>query len=177
MKVSKEVAAENERALLEAAGTLYRQRGFDAVGVGDIVAAAGLSHGALYSRFESKQALQQAAVRDLFDWTAGVVKTSPNRAAVLDLYLSRQHRDDPGAGCPLSALAGDTARADRATRADFATGLEHLIDALGELTGDDRAETITTIATMVGAIALSRAAGKKKLSDEILATARKSLDS
>jgi TetR/AcrR family transcriptional repressor of nem operon len=176
MKVSKAVAAEHERALLEAAGTLYRDRGFGDVGVAEIVAAAGLSHGALYSRFSSKQALQSAAVRDLFDWTAGVVASLPDRAAVLDLYLSRQHRDHPGTGCPLSALSADTARADRTTRSDFAAGLEHLIDAMEALTGDDRPQTIATIATLVGALTLARATGKKKLSDEILTTARQALD-
>ncbi|MEO8666912.1 MAG: TetR/AcrR family transcriptional regulator [Bauldia sp.] len=180
MKVSKETAAANRAALLSASGTLYRQKGFASVTIAEVGAAAGLTHGALYGHFRSKEALLLATVGSLFDWTAEQVQEAPGVGAFLDLYLSRRHVDNPGAGCPLAALGDDTARADRRVKADFARGLERLIEAFSELAGtsggeSSRAATVSAIAAMVGAVVLARATGDKKLGAEILETVRAGL--
>lgn len=175
MKVTKATAAENRASLLEAAGALYRKRGFAAVNIGDIAAAAGLTHGAVYGHFTGKQDLEVQAVKSLFGWTADQVRGAPGLAPFLDLYLSRKHLDMPEAGCPLAALGGDTAREDKSVRDDFGKGLESLITALGDLADTDRATAITAISTLVGAIVLARATGNRKLSNEILSTTRAAL--
>jgi TetR/AcrR family transcriptional regulator, transcriptional repressor for nem operon len=178
MKVSKARAAAHREALLAAAGTLYRERGFDAVSIADIGAASGLTHGALYGHFSSKEALQLAAVDGLFGWTAEQVRNAPDIGAVIDLYLSATHVENPGVGCPLSALGGDTARQGQAVRDDFAHGLESLIEAYATLasagrgSAPARADAICSIATLVGAVVLARACGNKVLSDEVLAAVR-----
>jgi TetR/AcrR family transcriptional regulator, transcriptional repressor for nem operon len=181
MKVSKATAAANREALLSAAGRLYREKGFDAVSIADIGASAGLTHGAVYGHFASKDALQSAAVGDLFGWTAAQARGAGDIAALLDRYLSRVHVENPGAGCPLAALSGDTARQDTAVRDGFARGLEDTIEELVALIGrsrdtpGSRPEAISSIAAMVGAVALARASGDKALAEEVLATVRNDL--
>jgi len=140
MKVSKEAAAANREALLSAAAVLYRRKGFDSVTIADVGKAAGLTHGALYGHFRSKDALLAATVGGLFEWTAAQVQNAPDIEAFLDLYLSRRHVDNPGAGCPLAALGGDTARAKARVKADFARGFEHLVEAFSDLVGKSGGE-------------------------------------
>jgi TetR/AcrR family transcriptional repressor of nem operon len=181
MKVSKAVAAANRDALLSAAAILYRRKGFDSVTIADVGKAAGLTHGALYGHFRSKDALLAATVGGLFEWTAEQVRGAPDVEAFLDLYLSRRHVDNPGAGCPLAALGGDTARAKRRVKADFARGFEHLVEAFSDLVGKSggdasRPAAIAAIASLVGAVVLARATSDKTLGDEVLATVRARLD-
>ncbi len=181
MKVSKEVAAANRQALLSAAAVLYRQKGFDAVTIADVGAAAGLTHGALYGHFRSKDPPLSATVGGLFEWTAEQVRRAGNIDAFLDLYLSRRHVDNPGAGCPLAALGGDTARARPRVKADFARGFEHLVEAFSDLVGKSggdasRRAAISAIASLVGAVVLARATDNKKLSNEVLATVRANVE-
>jgi len=181
MKVSKEAAAANREALLSAAAVLYRRKGFDSVTIADVGKAAGLTHGALYGHFRSKDALLAATVGGLFEWTAAQVQNAPDIEAFLDLYLSRRHVDNPGAGCPLAALGGDTARAKARVKADFARGFEHLVEAFSDLVGKSGGEAsrpaaIAAIASLVGAVVLARAAKDKALGDEVLTTVRAHLD-
>ena len=181
MKVSKATAEAHRQALLEAAGALYRAKGFDGVGIVEIGKAAGLTHGAIYGQFASKEALQAEAVGELFGWTARQVEATPSLEGFLDLYLSRVHVEQPAAGCPLVALAGDTARAGTPTKTDFAAGLDALVGAYAALAAGrqgapDRAAAIASIAAMVGAVALARAAGDTPIADEVLATVRRRLE-
>src|SRR5260370_2725848 len=108
MKVSKEKSAENRAALLHAAGLLFRERGIDGVGVAEISQRAGLTHGALYAQFPSKEALAAEALgygldRHLAHLMAvaedGQDNHQPPLTAYLDAYLTPQHRDDLARGC------------------------------------------------------------------------------
>src|SRR5512143_1127372 len=106
MRVSKQAAAENRRRILTAAARLFRERGIDGAGVDAITEAAGLTHGAFYSQFESKEAVVAEALRLIFDESRELwVRDSSGKdrtdalEKIIDRYLSRRHRDSLGAGC------------------------------------------------------------------------------
>jgi TetR/AcrR family transcriptional repressor of nem operon len=195
MKVSKAKAIENREGIVEAAARLYREKGFNGVGVAEITRDAGLTHGGLYRHFESRDALAREACLRAFEWTIALTdnlaqadpepnseETSAARLrAMVRSYLSVNHRDHPGEGCPAAALAVDAARADRGMSEAFAQGVELNIQRfMAILHGDDadrRTQTIATLSSMVGALVLARAtaAGDPALSQEILTTMRQHL--
>lgn len=195
MKVSKLQSAENRQGILDAAARLYRAHGLSGVGVADITRDAGLTHGGLYRHFENKDALVREACARAFDWSIApldALACNPGSAteglgARVTSYLSAQHRDHPGEGCPAAALAVDAARAGAELSEVFAQGIERnferfarLIEGLepgGEPSAEGRARAMHMLATMVGGLVLARAtaAGRPALSDEILATLREHL--
>lgn len=171
---AKETAAKHERIVQEAS-RLFRERGFENVTVGEVMKAAGLTHGAFYAHFESKQALQEAAVAYGQALSAGRARnsgpTKKGRQAYADRYLSQSHRDNPGDGCTMAALAPEIARSTPELRAAFERGLEEILSA----GGGERKEAIFQTAALLGGIALARAVENPQLSDEILATVRQKL--
>ena len=191
MKVSKAQAAENREGIVEAAARLYREKGLDGVGVAEITRDAGLTHGGLYRHFESKDALAREACLRAFEWTITPLDgCEPREAegapetrlrALVHGYLSVNHRDHPGEGCPAAALAADAARAGPEMSKVFAQGVERNIQRfMSVLPGNDgakRVRTIATLSSMVGALVLARAtaAGNPALSEEILAALREQL--
>ena len=190
MKVSKAQAAQNRQDILDAAARLYREHGLTGVGVAEVTRGAGLTHGGLYRHFESKDALVREACARAFDWSIapldGMEGTEGNGglAARVQSYLSPQHRDSPGNGCPAAALAVDVARAGGDLSAVFAEGVERNITRFARVIGglaedaapgaELRAQAMATLSAMVGALVLARAtaASNAALSDEILATVR-----
>ncbi|WP_219116668.1 TetR/AcrR family transcriptional regulator [Janthinobacterium sp. UMAB-56] len=171
-----ETAEKHQRILTEAA-RLFREQGFDGVSVGQIMQATGLTHGPFYNHFASKQALMAASTlhgsehsRAALD--AATASPEAMRQYVRD-YASAAHRDAPGNGCLLAALAGD-ARKQPAVRPAFTF---HLTSILAKLTTHfpwqkkrkPRQEAIVMLSAMVGAVALARAVDDAALSDEILA--------
>ncbi|MGA9868240.1 MAG: helix-turn-helix domain-containing protein [Acetobacteraceae bacterium] len=170
MKVSREQVAENRRKILHVAGRLFRERGFEAVTVAEIMKAAGLTHGGFYGHFESKDALIAAALADALASSAG---PSGGLAAYAAKYLSRRHRDDPAGGCPVAALAAETIRQPRGARAEMTVALKRQIARLGAVApGDDPAQkrraAIGSWAAMVGAMILARVCDDRALSGEVL---------
>jgi len=187
MKVSKAQAAQNRQDILEAAARLYREHGLAGVGVAEVTRDAGLTHGGLYRHFESKDALVREACARAFDWSPGLQEDEDQGdglAARVRAYLSPRHRDNPGEGCPVAALAADVARAGGELSAVFAQGAERNITRFARVIGGlgedeapsaaQRAEAIATLSAMVGALVLARAtaAADPALSDEILETVR-----
>ena len=186
MKVTKEKAAKNREALVEAAGRLFRERGIDGVGVAEISKKAGLTHGALYAQFPSKEAL--AAEAFAFGLKPGFEKVSADRNGrpatltdFLDDYLSSEHRDNPATGCPMAASASEVARQDEVVCARFAEGFEQLAavveGGLGThpVKAENRQRALAMIAAMIGGVAAARAVAKtnSKLSNEILRATRR----
>ncbi len=144
MKVSKAQAAENRQGILDAAARLYRERGLTGVGVADITRDAGLTHGGLYRHFESKDALVREACARAFDWSIAPLDGHTPNASVADRiqsYLSPQHRDAPGSGCPAAALAVDAARAGGELSQVFAEGIERNIQRFAQLLADSAPAT------------------------------------
>ena len=129
MKVTKAQAQANRAHVVQTASTVFRERGYDGVGVVDLMAAAGFTHGGFYKQFGSKAELVAESA------ACGIAQTVAQAAGVTAadfarFYLSREHRDDRGAGCSMAALGGDAARQPEAVRATFASGIESLLAAL-----------------------------------------------
>lgn len=161
MKVTKARATENREAIEKAAAALIRERGFDQISVAEVAAAAGLTHGALYSHYRSKEELTQAATRRAFEDTLSeFAGLSP--AEFIRRYLSAAHRDHPECGCPNAALVTEVWRQAAGTRETFRDGFKRYVQLIAQtLETNDAAESkaaaVTMLAAMVGAVALSRA--------------------
>lgn len=176
MKLSKARAQENRTRIVETASTLFRERGYDGVGVADLMSAAGFTHGGFYNHFASKSDLMAAAAAAGLEQTASKTKDI-GPADYVKAYLSRAHRDSPGDGCTMAALSGDAARQPPAVKEAFAEGIEKLLASLaggdGALDEDGRRKArerrIAVIAQLVGALVLSRSCpDDSPLADEIL---------
>jgi TetR/AcrR family transcriptional regulator, transcriptional repressor for nem operon len=189
-RASRAEAAAHREQVVAAAARLFRERGVHGVSLSDLMADVGLTHGGFYRQFASKDALAAEAAASALEARGAAMREiterhPDDRAAarreMLDCYLSADHRDDPGTGCPTSALAGEVAHegADSALRATYTGGVRSFVDLLADFDGDtaDRDHRITTLCTMVGAILLSRATSGDPISDEILDAAKRHLES
>jgi TetR/AcrR family transcriptional repressor of nem operon len=187
LKVTKEKTAENRAKLVQAASRLFRERGIDGVGVAEICKAAGLTHGALYAQFPSKEALASEAFDEAFARGYNRMKTAGGRRAPalrdhLEFLVSPQQRDNL-AGCPLTASASEVARKDKALSASFSSGFEQLVAVVESVmdrkvpAAERRDRALTMIAAEIGVIAVARAAAKSRpdLSNRVLAAARRVL--
>ncbi len=186
MRVSREKAAEHRDRIIDAAGALFRAKGFGGIGVADIMKAADLTHGGFYGHFASKddlvaQASRRTMARAAANWTK-LVEAAPDNpyAALLEHYLSPKHRDDPGKGCAFAALGNDAARSGKIVRKAFAEGLAPLIDILAQaIAGKSKAarrrKAVAAMATLVGALTMARAVEGTPLSDEMLEAAHREL--
>ena len=180
MKVTKAQVQENRARIVETAATLFRERGYDGVGVADLMAAAGFTHGGFYKHFESKAELMAEAAANAFSKSAAN-KSGFHAATFVKDYLSREHRDAPGKGCTFAALSGDAARQPEPVKRAFADGIENELATLEREDGavgktarrEARAQRIDTLAHVVGALVLSRACpDDSPLADEILEVCR-----
>ena len=186
MRVSREKAAEHRERIIDAAGALFRAKGFGGIGVADIMKAADLTHGGFYGHFASKEDLvaqssRRSMARAAANWTK-LVEAAPDNpcAALLAHYLSPKHRDDPGKGCAFAALGNDAARSGKIVRKAFAEGLAPLIDILaqsipGKSKPARRRKAVAAMATLVGALTLACAVEGTPLSDEMLEAAHHEL--
>lgn len=165
---SKEQVAANRQRIVAAASTLFRSRGYDAVGIADVMTAAGMTQGGFYKHFASKEALACEAWQAGFSrveaaWTpqsCDAADDGPSIASIVDYYLSEQ---PPESRCPMQGHGEDAARAqdDGKLRQVYADGAGALYQAfLTRAAGtmdDDRAKLL--FAAMVGAAMLGRASG------------------
>jgi TetR/AcrR family transcriptional repressor of nem operon len=186
MRVSREKAAEHRDRIIDAAGALFRAKGFDGIGVADIMKAADLTHGGFYGHFSSKddlvaQSSKRTMARAAENWSKVTNDDADEPlAALLKHYLSPRHRDDPGKGCAFAALGNDAARSGKAVRNAFAEGLEPLLAILTEaIPGRSktvrRRKALMAMAALVGALTLSRAVEGNALSNEMLDAVRREL--
>jgi TetR/AcrR family transcriptional repressor of nem operon len=170
MRVSREQVAENRQTILDAAGRLFRERGFEAVTVAEIMHAAGLTHGGFYGYFASKDELIAGALADVL---ARRPEPSGDLATYAAGYLSLAHRDNLASGCPTAALAGETVRLTGGARTEMTAGLKRQIEWLSRIApGVDadrkRQAAIGSWAAMVGAMVLARVSDDPAVSAEVL---------
>ncbi|GJD33094.1 hypothetical protein PMNALOAF_4375 [Methylobacterium adhaesivum] len=176
-RVSQEQARLNRERVVEVAAALFRERGLNGVGVADIMAAAGLTHGGFYGQFANKDALAvEAFDAALSEDRRGDVDT------ILANYLSLAHVQTPGKGCPLAALANDVSREGLGSpvRTRFTHGVERLASILANLTPKAsrerrRQKSLATLSTLVGAVVLARAVNDEKLANDLLQAAHSSV--
>ncbi|MFE7435233.1 TetR/AcrR family transcriptional regulator [Streptomyces tendae] len=184
-RVSQAQAEENRRRVVDTASRLFRERGTH-VSVADVMKAAGLTHGAFYKQFASKEALVDEATAHAFAelaqrHNAGLERHDWQRVAaqqaLIDAYLSVEHRDAPADGCPVAALATDIARegeGEAGGREAHRVYAEGVADFAEFLARDDQ-DGIVRLCTLFGALVLSRATKGLPLSEEILAAAHRAL--
>ncbi|MGX9991413.1 TetR/AcrR family transcriptional regulator [Rhizobium sp. Z1P35] len=169
MKISREQMAENRLRILEVASRLFREKGFEAVGVAEVMKAAGLTHGSFYGHFSSKDDLIVQALAHALGQRNGA---SLPLGAYMEEYLSPHHRDNRAGGCPISGLAADTLRQTPEARAAVTEGVRAQIDWMSEKVegpdADRRRRAIANWSAMVGATILARVIVDPALSKEIL---------
>jgi TetR/AcrR family transcriptional repressor of nem operon len=185
MRITKDQVAENRARVVGAAAQLFRAKGFEAVGVAELMAAAGMTHGGFYNHFDSKEEIEAAACEQVFGKSVATLQAI---AAIADAgerarafedyardYVSREARDAAAARCPMVAFAGDVSRQSERVREAYAAGLRTYLDAFARAGTGKRGETarrraIRQFAQMVGALTLARSVARadRELSDEIL---------
>jgi TetR/AcrR family transcriptional regulator, transcriptional repressor for nem operon len=191
--ITKQQAVANREAIVSAADGLFRERGVEAVGLNELMGAAGLTRGGFYNHFASKDALVDTVLA-----TAMAIGSSNLDRAIttarsggsdplterIDWYLSPEHRADIEHGCPNASFAGDARRLDPTARAHYAKGLAENLDRITQIVdtpelsdGERRARAIALFSEMAGALLLSRAVADADpaLADEILDSARTDL--
>lgn len=161
MKVSKIQASDNRDAIVKAAAGQLREHGFDQMSITAVAQAAGLTHGALYSHFKSKDTLKAAATQRAFEECIhSFGELAPPQ--FFDRYLSAAHREHPEQGCPGAALVSEVPGQPTLSKEAFRKGIQDFIaltgSKLGAADGEGTAEkAIFVFAAMVGGLALSRA--------------------
>jgi TetR/AcrR family transcriptional regulator, transcriptional repressor for nem operon len=171
--------------ILERASYGLLRKGIHGISVADLMKLAGMTHGGFYTHFESREALVIEAFALAIDRTVDrwlkLIKGKPvGIEAIVESYLNRYHRDNPGNGCPLPSLSADISRSSPETRRTFTKKLDGMIDVLTRLFPRESAEVarqdaVGALATMIGSIVLARAVGNKMLSDDILEAGRQAV--
>ena len=184
MRYSKEHKLETHARIVKKASVRLREKGAHGIGVADLMKDAGLTHGGFYAHFDSREALVIEAFgyamdRSIERWRqlAGQAVPQERLAAIVEAYLSPQHRDNPGHGCAVPALGAEIARESIKTRKAFAAKLDAMIAMMAEQFAADagksaRQQAMAALATMMGTLVMARVAGSGELSEEILGAGR-----
>jgi TetR/AcrR family transcriptional repressor of nem operon len=187
MRYSRQHKIETHARIVKKASVRLREKGAHGIGVADLMKEAGLTHGGFYAHFASREALvieafAYAMERSTQRWRKLAEQTAPEKrlATIVDSYLTRVHRDDPGHGCAVPALGAEIARESPKTRRAFAAKLEQMIDMMAEQIPHvprkaARKQAMATLATMMGTVVLSRIAGNGEFSDEVLGAGREAV--
>jgi TetR/AcrR family transcriptional repressor of nem operon len=178
MRYAKDQKQATRQRILEAAGRRFKQDGIDGAGVATVMSDAGLTNGAFYNHFTSKEDLVANVLADQLRAQRHSLDAEPSARAGLDAfirsYLSPQHRDQCAEGCPSAALLDEIARRPAATRQVFTDELMRVIDDIGSrLDPTDpeaaRTDALTLFGLMLGTLQLARALTDRDLSDQLLA--------
>jgi TetR/AcrR family transcriptional repressor of nem operon len=177
--------AEKTRArIVDAAAEAMRRRGPEGVGLAALMKEIGLTHGGFYAHFGSKDALVAAAIEHMFLSSKGLLERvnddgQPERTLrrFVNAYLSAEHRDGPGTGCPAAALASELHRLEPKARLGYERGIERVIGRIaGLIPRRARAEreriAMSIFAELVGSLTMARAIVDRERSDAMLADAR-----
>jgi len=180
MRYEKGHRDETRRHILDVASTRFRESGIAEVGLAGIMSEAGLTNGAFYTHFASKEELVREVLTEALTRREERHKANLENGVALETtirdYLSTRHRDRAGTGCPTAALVAEIARHPKATRDAFTGKVSDIIVLVAEQirqgsAKERRRKAITIYSTMVGALQLARAVNDRKLSDEILENA------
>lgn len=176
-----EKKASSRQRIVKAAARLMRRKGFDQTGIAEIMAEAGLTHGAFYAHFPDKTALAREALPEAYEfreqWLAAPEELDDASwlALIARRYLSRRHMDHPDEGCPYPNLARDFAREGSALRAAFEAEVretEAQMSARLKPANAEDGRALAALAMLVGAMSLARAVDDPEYADRIMAAAR-----
>ena len=176
-RYGKEQKQATRRRIIQVAGRRLKRDGIDGSGIATLMADAGLTNGAFYAHFESKEDLvANALVEQLREQRESFSAQPTGRAGleqIVRAYLSVEHRDNPEDGCPSAALLDEIGRSTDATKRAYTDGLLVVIDDIAaRLASEDlhlaRVKMLSVFAHMVGTLQLSRALADRELADEVL---------
>jgi TetR/AcrR family transcriptional regulator, transcriptional repressor for nem operon len=176
-RYGKEHKQATRQRIVETSGRRFKRDGIDGSGIATLMADAGLTNGAFYAHFASKEDLVATAVAEQLRVQREAFTTlAPGRAGVEEFvraYLSVEHRDNPDDGCPSAALLDELGRCADATKQAYTAGALGVIDDIAaRLSPDDpqaaRVQTLSAFALMVGTLQLSRALADRGLADSVL---------
>jgi TetR/AcrR family transcriptional repressor of nem operon len=186
-RVSRAQTDKNREAIELVAARLFLEQGISGVSVAELMGAAGLTHGGFYGHFDSKDSLTAIACGKAFEQSEKrrkerIDNADTPQAALSDIteaYLRSEHRDQPGTGCAVSALASDIAReaADKPVRAVYLDGVKQMLASLTKLsaadgTADAEQSALQRMVILVGALTLARATAGDPVSDAFLDAGR-----
>ena len=178
--------ASHER-IVSAAARAIRRSGYDGTGVADIMKEAGLTHGAFYAHFASREAMLAEASRracaESAAVAADVIASVPPEQALtymLHAYLSRENLEQVERGCPLAALGSETVRQTPEVRRVTTRYIKEMVDLVARQSPDwgqpgAHERALLTVATMVGTLLLARVVDEPALSDSLREAALKHL--
>ncbi len=187
MRYTPEHKMETHDRIVGKAAEEFRRCGLDGIGIATLMKELGLTHGGFYAHFETKDDLIAEASVVILDQSMTRLVAAAEAAppggrvqAIIDVYLSPLHRDNPGLGCILPALASDLARRPEAVRQGYtsrlATVLERIAPFMPANTPEDRRDqAIALLSAMAGTILIARSVADSGLSDRILAATRRML--
>jgi TetR/AcrR family transcriptional repressor of nem operon len=176
-RYNKEHKEATRRRIIETSGRRFKQDGIDGAGIATLMADAGLTNGAFYAHFDSKDDLVATVVGDqLARQAMNLGELPPGRAGLEEFvrwYLSRDHRDHRDVGCPSAALLDEIGRSPKETKRAYTKGAKAILDEIcARLAPEDpssaRGTALTLFAMLVGAMQLARALSDRKLSDAAL---------
>jgi len=187
VRVSRKAKAESNARIVDVAARLFRENGIESTAVGDVMKAAGLTHGGFYRHFGSKDELVAIAISKAFD---GVIENlekdiaerggEPALDDYISQYLSLAHRRSLGAGCPLAALASDASRGSASFKKAMTEGATRLTDIIAGILANSTEETPKAdldkyrnwatglLAVLVGSMVQARAIDTEETATEIL---------
>jgi len=177
MRYNKGHKEQTRRHILDVASAQFRKNGIAAVGLAGIMSEAGLTNGAFYGHFTSKEELVRDVLADALVRREERHKASLNNGVALEAmirdYLSPRHRDRASSGCPTASLVAEIARHSAATRDAFTGKIANIVELMARQISQGSAErrrrrAIAIYSTMVGALQLARAVADQRMSDEIL---------
>jgi TetR/AcrR family transcriptional regulator, transcriptional repressor for nem operon len=180
MRRSKTGKAATHSRIVAVAAKRFRERGLQGIGVAEVMKEAGSSVGGFYKHFRSRDELVIEALAEAFKDLDRWEQEAEDLTALLRFYLGDEHCDSPGAGCAITALAGDVRHAGTSVRAVFTERVKHSLGfSSARLEGGDaasrRARAILLLSAGIGGLSLARAVNDKALSREILAALREQL--
>ena len=183
--------SKTHKRIVSLASKRFREKGLTGIGIAELMKQAGLTVGGFYKHFGSRSDLVAEALgaalplwkRQLHAAASGGPPFT--YGSLIHDYLSEAHRNRPGTGCPLAALAGDIARADKRIRAAVTKQIAEHIELLTQLIRERseldqraaRSQAILTYCALIGAISMARAVSDEQLSREILKTVEQFLTS
>jgi TetR/AcrR family transcriptional repressor of nem operon len=176
-RYGKEHKQATRQRIVEASGRRFKRDGIDGAGISTLMADAGLTNGAFYAHFSSKEDLVATTVADQLraqrERYAGLVRDFAGVEELVTDYLSPEHRDNPSEGCPSAALLDEIGRCAEPVRKAYTEGTLAIVDDLaGRLAPDDPASVRGTVlgvfAMMFGTLQVARALADRELADEVL---------
>jgi TetR/AcrR family transcriptional repressor of nem operon len=184
MRYSETHKEETRRKVVDAAARAVRAKGPGGVGVAEIMAEAGLTHGGFYAHFPNKEALVAAAVGEAFGasgrkflrLTEGLAPAEA-LSAFIDAYVTPEHRANVASGCPIVALGSDVPRQGPLVREAYERGVRTLVGRIARWLPDDAPDreglAMSLVAEMAGSVSLSRAVSDEAEAARWLAAARR----